>query len=320
MSLVGLLATLVLGACGQAPSGDAVATVNGVTIPSDLFERLVTAQVNNPESPIAATTGAERVVQIANLQRQVLTQLVRTVVLDAAATELGVEVTQEQIQDRFDQEIAFRGDPEAFGLRIAELGYTDADARDVLRSVLLQEGFETAFTAEIEIAEDDLRAYYEERRPFEYELVDARHILVDTGEEAQDILALLEGGSDFDQLAQERSTDSASAVQGGSLGRAPRGSYVEAFEDAVWSAEVGELVGPVETQFGFHVIRVDEFVDVPFERARDAIEQVLRGRAGQEQLSAFVQVLFADADVRIDSRFGRWDAATGQVVDNDPLG
>lgn len=319
-SIAVLLAALLVGACGRGPSGGAVATVDGEPIASDLFERLVTAQVNNPSSPIANAAPADRSAQIASLQRQVLTQLIRTAILERGAADFGVEVTEEEIDERFAQEEAFSGDPDAFARRIAELGYTQPDARGVLRSVLAQEKFEAAFTGDIEITDADLRAYYEERKPFEYELADARHILVETQAEADEILALLAGGADFAQLAQERSTDTVSAVQGGSLGRAPRGSYVTEFDEAVWSADLGAVVGPVQTQFGFHIIRVDEFVNRSFEEVREEIETVLRGRAGQDQLNAYVQALFAEADVEVESRFGRWDPTTGQVVDSDPLG
>lgn len=86
--------------------------------------------------------------------------------------------------------------------------------------------------------------------------VDARHILVATQEEAQDIIAGLQAGESFADLARAVSTDTGSGAQGGELGWSPASQYVKPFADAVLSAEIGQIVGPVESEFGFHVIQV----------------------------------------------------------------
>src|SRR5690606_1305413 len=92
----------------------------------------------------------------------------------------------------------------------------------------------------------------------EIETRTVRHILVETEPEAEAIVAELADGADFATLAQERSIDPGSGAQGGDLGEQPRGAYVESFEAAVWDAEVGEVVGPVESDFGFHVLEVTD--------------------------------------------------------------
>ncbi len=88
--------------------------------------------------------------------------------------------------------------------------------------------------------------------------VDARHILVATEEEAQDILAALQAGESFSDLAKAVSTDTGSGAQGGELGLKPVTDYVTEFADAVRTAEIGAFVGPVKTQFGYHIIQVRE--------------------------------------------------------------
>jgi parvulin-like peptidyl-prolyl isomerase len=86
--------------------------------------------------------------------------------------------------------------------------------------------------------------------------VDARHILVDTEQEANDILAALAEGESFADLARVSSKDTGSGRNGGELGWAGRGRYVAEFEDAVFNAEIGQVVGPIQTQFGYHIIEV----------------------------------------------------------------
>lgn len=85
-----------------------------------------------------------------------------------------------------------------------------------------------------------------------------RHILVplEAQERAQDILAALNAGESFAALARVSSTDTGSGAQGGELGWANIANYVEPFRDAVRDAEVGVIVGPVESEFGYHVLQV----------------------------------------------------------------
>lgn len=92
--------------------------------------------------------------------------------------------------------------------------------------------------------------------PASEEQADARHILVATEEEAQAILTALEEGESFADLARAASTDTGSGASGGELGWAGRGQYVAEFEDAVFNAEIGAIVGPVQSDFGYHIIQV----------------------------------------------------------------
>lgn len=104
--------------------------------------------------------------------------------------------------------------------------------------------------------------------------VNARHILVDSEELAQELLEGLNAGESFAQLARSVSTDTGSGAQGGELGWSSPDNYVEPFADAVREAEVGALIGPVSTQFGWHIIQVRgredrEQTDAEYERTLD---------------------------------------------------
>ena len=86
----------------------------------------------------------------------------------------------------------------------------------------------------------------------------AAHILVATEEEANALKAELAGGADFAELAKAKSTDTGSGANGGDLGWFGLGMMVKPFEDAVVGAKVGEVTGPVKTDFGYHLILVKE--------------------------------------------------------------
>lgn len=121
----------------------------------------------------------------------------------------------------------------------------------------------------ITITEQNLRDYYSQvKGRFESpERRRARHILIAAGEgvddsaarnKAQQLFDKAKGGADFAQLARENSQDPGSAPQGGDLGWAQRGMFVGPFEEALFAMKVGEVRGPIKTQFGYHVIRLEE--------------------------------------------------------------
>ncbi len=85
----------------------------------------------------------------------------------------------------------------------------------------------------------------------------ARHILVDSEEKAQDLKTQIDGGADFAQLAGEHS-NCPSGKKGGNLGDFGPGQMVKEFDEVVFSANIGEVQGPVQTQFGYHLIEVTE--------------------------------------------------------------
>jgi peptidyl-prolyl cis-trans isomerase C len=83
----------------------------------------------------------------------------------------------------------------------------------------------------------------------------ARHILVDTREQCEQLKAQIESGADFSQLAREHS-NCPSGGNGGDLGEFGKGMMVKEFDDVVFSAELNKVQGPVQTQFGYHLIEV----------------------------------------------------------------
>lgn len=99
---------------------------------------------------------------------------------------------------------------------------------------------------------DTVLAEFPQDAPF----VNVRHILVDSSERAQNIIDSLNAGDSFADLARAVSTDTGSGANGGELGWSTPDRYVEPFADAVRAAEIGAIVGPVESEFGFHVIQV----------------------------------------------------------------
>jgi peptidyl-prolyl cis-trans isomerase C len=113
--------------------------------------------------------------------------------------------------------------------------------------------------------------------------VHARHILVETKEEAEEVIKRLKNGEDFATVADEKSKDT--NAKGGDLGFFTRGQMLKPFEDAAFALEPGQVSEPVQTQFGWHVIKVEEKRDQPlpsYDEVKEAImAQLIQQKAQQ---------------------------------------
>ncbi|MGI9419645.1 MAG: peptidylprolyl isomerase [Geminicoccaceae bacterium] len=156
----------------------------------------------------------------------------------------------------------------------------------VLRDAMLRKKVEEGSTDEA------LKARYEELKKgedFSYEEVHARHILLASEDDAKTVIDELGGGADFETLAKEKSTGP-SAPQGGDLGYFKKGAMVPEFGDAAFSMDIGSTSAePVQTQFGFHVIKVEDKRKV--EPSFEETEPQIRQEVAREIVTALVDDL-----------------------------
>ena len=224
---------------------------------------------------------------------QVLQQLVMKEVLannyDVSDEEVNKELEsmKEQYGDQFDMVL------QQYGMSSEE------EFKETIRFSLLQE---QAASEDIEITEEEMQKYYDRMKTE----VQASHILVKDEETAKEVKQKLEDGQSFDTLASEYSQDG-SAQQGGKLGYFSVGKMTPKFEDAAYALEVGEVSDPVETQFGYHIIKVTDKRDVEdvesFEDAKADIKRTITSQkidqaALQEKMNQMMQE--AEIDVKLD--------------------
>ena len=155
------------------------------------------------------------------------------------------------------------------------------DRRGYLSNVALQAFIKTAVTDEaLQAAYDAKYAAIEPETEYS-----AAHILVDSEEKANDLKTQIEGGANFAELAKANSTDTGSGANGGDLGWFSKGMMVKPFEDAVLAAEKGKVFGPVKTDFGWHLILLNDtrikaapaLDDVREELAQDIEQKAIEG-------------------------------------------
>jgi len=124
----------------------------------------------------------------------------------------------------------------------------------------------------------------------------ARHILVETQAQADAILASLKKGGKFEDIAKKQSKDPGSGANGGDLDWAAPDNYVKEFSDAMIALNKGQLSAPVKSQFGFHIIRLDDVRDAQLPKIDDVKPQIVQ-QMTQQRMATFQQELRAKAKV-----------------------
>jgi peptidyl-prolyl cis-trans isomerase C len=147
---------------------------------------------------------------------------------------------------------------------------------DIARNKLLMEGLLTA-EAKSAVTDDAMKKVYAEatKQMGEEKEVHARHILVEKEDEAKAILADLKKGGDFVAIAKEKSKDPGSKETGGDLGYFTKDQMVPEFAEVAFKLDKGQLSDPVKTQFGWHVLKVEDKRNRPipeFDKVKDQIE------------------------------------------------
>ncbi len=325
-----LTVAAVLGACGDDGEARPAAIVDGTEIAQqDVVDELEAIAANEPyraaieneggEQPGTPVLGEDDGTFDAAFASQVLSrQITFTLVLnEVAARELEVD---DECRDAARDDIiannlapAFADDPDVEPEAVFEA--FPAEYRDQLLEwnagvlTLQADGIGQACVV------DDPVAEYFEANEDEFAGTCVSHILVATVEEATAIGAELAAGADFAATAAARSTDP-SAADGGTLGCFPEGEpfpFVEPFSAAIPGLAVGAVSAPVQTEFGFHLIRVDS-VGVPeLDDVRETVATAV-AEAARASFSEFFDDALASVEVDVDPRYGTWDAEQATIV------
>ena len=156
--------------------------------------------------------------------------------------------------------------------------------RDILGQIAMAETLK-----KVAVTDEEARKLYEEQPElFTKEAkATAKHILVENEEKALDIMKQIEAGDITFEDAAKAFSSCPSKERGGSLGSFGRGQMVKEFEDAAFAGEIGKLLGPVKTQFGYHLIVVDERTDAEVPAFEDITEDAMNYVLQKKQQEAY---------------------------------
>lgn len=236
--------------------------------------------------------------------------------LDFAATEIGPRLGTVKPEDRRRLLLQFVIENELMAGegQKEKLDQTDTfparvkyHTRRALRDAFYDSGIAGA------VSEADAKKIYDEKiaKMKPEQEVHARHILVETKAEAEEVIKRLKNGEDFATLANEKSKDT--NAEGGDLGFFTRGQMLKPFEDAAFALKPGQISEPVKTQFGWHVIKVEEKRDQPLP-SFDEVKEAIMGQLVQAKAQQVVTGLRDAAKIEIvdpDLKKSLDDAAMG---------
>jgi peptidyl-prolyl cis-trans isomerase C len=309
-------------AAAQVSPTDVVLTVNeqpvyswevGLLIPQ--VQQEMARQGMQPEQEMVIQASMQRVVDSKLLAQEARRQ-------EMKPNDQRVKETMAQIETQ-------AGGKEKLGEALAQLGMTyQMLETSVIESDLVQVFIESTIDPLVSVTPEEVEAYYNENPQMfqQPEQIHARHILIKTGADATDVTKAAAqakavaarkralAGEDFATLAIELS-EGPSAPQGGDLGFFGRQQMVAPFADAAFALEVGQISEVVETQFGYHVIKVEEkrpASTMSLEQVRQPLEQMLRQNQGAEATNKVLEKLAENATIsQVGGGAAATDAAAG---------
>ncbi|MFZ5967918.1 MAG: foldase protein PrsA [Bacillota bacterium] len=241
----------------------------------------------NQNKEIVATVGDKNITKDELYQRlvkqngaQVLDALITEKIIELEAQKQNIKVTEADLEKEIQEIKDYYGGEDTFNQALASAGYS---IEDVKKDMKINVEIEKLLEPSITITEDEMKQYFDDNKETfaQQEQVKASHILVDSVEKAQEVKKKLTEGKDFAELAKEYSLDTGNKDQGGELGYITKGQMVPEFENAVFSMKVGEISDPVKTEFGYHIIKVEDIKqakEANYEESKDKIKDILMGQ------------------------------------------
>jgi foldase protein PrsA len=248
-----------------------------------------------------------------------LEQLINEKIVLQEAKKQGVDISDEEVDAKI-EEITSQNllGPEEFEYRLTDKGFSLGYFKEYYKTQLILSKFlnESVFS-EIELTDSEIRSYYEANKDgfrAREEEIRARHILVETKEEANEVLKELRKGTDFVELAKERSIGP-SSVRGGDLGFFARGAMVKEFEEAAFGLRIGGVSDPVETEYGWHIIKREHDL-IPYEEAKETIRTLLLVEKQKEVFKDYLEELKAKSSIIVNLDGVEVPTAALSTVDN----
>ncbi len=274
--IIGAVAASALFLLLNFNQNDQVASVNGTEISKDeLYAEMLKASGN-----------------------ETLDLMISDEIIRQETEKEGIDVTDEEIAAEIAVYEEQYGGADQLEAALAESGMTIEDLEEEVKTYVQ---IEKLIGPNIEITDEQITAYFEENKESlgQSAKVEASHILTATKEEAEELKAQLEDGGDFAELAKEHSTDTASAENGGQLGTFGTGEMAPEFEEAAFAMDVDGISEPVETEFGFHIIKVTDKTEAEEATLENSKEQI-KEQLFEEQLNSEYAAWLAEKQASYD--------------------
>lgn len=274
LAVVIITLSLVLNGCGfvkkspQADSETVVAVVGGEKVMKTEFNQMFEmfkVQYEQQYGPEIWEQDVDGRKYIDVMKEKVLDMLVDIKVQENEAIKAGITATEEEINAEVEKAREYFDTEEKFNEFLTSQKMTMEYLKDTIRKDILVSKLQEKLTANAAVTDEEVAAYYTSNQD-QFISVKASHILIESEEEAKKILERAKKGENFGELALQNSTDPSAKENKGDLGYFRKGDMVEPFEAAAFAMQVGEISDLVKTDFGYHIIKVE---DKKFDKLED---------------------------------------------------
>jgi foldase protein PrsA len=314
----------------EAP--DVVATVEGRQISAKLYRLYLKNGIQSLGLSDQTEEGRRRI----NLLKEgIIAELIDRALIEAEARNRNLSFTEEKLESEHKSRIAEMGGEEPYRAYLNESNVTDEEFRQIVATEIYGLMLKQELDKDVSVAQTDIRNFYNKEKSnpkleslfVEPERVRASHILINARsrqiasglggnaqlvadetrkrrERAAEILSRVRASADFARLARENSDDSGTRASGGDLGLFTRNTHTKKFDEAAFALKPGQVSQIVETDYGFHIIKVTEHRPSrvrSFDETRSAIEQQLLARARAEHLSRWLEERRRAAKINVTS-------------------
>ncbi|VAX23120.1 Survival protein SurA precursor (Peptidyl-prolyl cis-trans isomerase SurA) [hydrothermal vent metagenome] len=292
---------------------DVIAEIENTPVKKDEFVRIL----KTIQKDIAASGTALSQERVDQLKASILTNIVNTQMFLRQAKKENVTIDNAMVDDRIALIKKNFPSEEAFEKMLKERGSSiETVKKNLTNSMIIQSLIKKNILSKIEIPEAEVKEFYDKNQlQFESkDMVRASHILVKVSkdakakekekafEKAQELRKKLDDGSDFAKMAEAESDDPGSARNGGDLGFFERGRMVPEFEKAAFATEPGKISPVVETQFGYHILKVIEKKQAgmrPYNDVKDSIQAQLKRQKSDKQVKDYIERLKKEMNVKL---------------------
>lgn len=239
----------------------------------------------------------------------IITQLIEQILLEQEAKKNGITISEAEV-DRGVELVKkqFNLNEQDFNVVLKKQNLTPELFREQWRTQMLgNKLIKSKLQGQVAVTEDEIRKYYEENygKIEPGEEVHIAHILIasDQEEKAIEVANMAKSGEDFESLAKEYSIDTISAEKGGELGYFKKGDLVEPLENATQNADTGEIIGPINSSSGFHIIKIlgktESGDDIKFIENKNSIREIIYEKKAEEALGNWLEEIKNQAYIEV---------------------
>ena len=311
-----ILGISMIGCSSKVNKDENIATVNGSGITVGNYEKVLGLNKQSMEAYYGNTIWDQEIepgVKYKDkFKEMILDQMIYTEAIYEAAKKENLLPTEEEVNKSIEEFNNGIKDNEEYKKQLKEIGIDDNFLKYHFERSLASNNYKEKFNKDNAVTNAEVKKYYDDNKDdFYIDKVKASHILIKTIDDqdkelsdkekekakkkAEEVLAKAKSGEDFAELAKEYSQDTVSAKNGGDLGFFGRGEMVKPFEDAAFSMKVGQISDLVQSDFGYHIIKVTDKEDrqQTFDEVKDIIKETLQ----EDKYNAQVEKLKNEAKV-----------------------